>query len=87
MTSEAPIRLRLPAQDLEQMSVFTTREDSAREWAAQLPVANPEVVAEQMSEALDQICTHAEDAVRRGNRLPWELQWFTPSTVYRSTRP
>ncbi|QFU77547.1 hypothetical protein EY643_18750 [Halioglobus maricola] len=55
MINDAPIRLHLPAQDLEQLSVFSSREDSAREWAAQLPVANPEVVAEQLSTTLDEI--------------------------------
>ena len=69
MSSDTPIRLRIPAQDLKQLNVFTLRENSAREWAAQLPVANPEVVAEQLTEALDEICRCAMPAELRFNIL------------------
>ncbi|AQA17485.1 hypothetical protein BST95_03770 [Halioglobus japonicus] len=56
MASETPIRLQLPAQDLAELSVFAAREESAHQWAAQLPVANPEVVANRLASALEQLC-------------------------------
>jgi hypothetical protein len=55
MSDDTPIRLRLPQQDLETLSVFATRADAAGEWAASLPVANPQVVARQLVTALDEI--------------------------------
>lgn len=55
MSDETPIRLKVPPQDLESLSVFATRADAAREWAASLPVANPEVVARQLVIAMDEI--------------------------------
>lgn len=55
MSDDTPIRLRVPPQDLDTLSVFATRPEAAREWAASLPVANPQVVARQLVTALDEI--------------------------------
>jgi hypothetical protein len=55
MSDDTPIRLRIPQQDLETLTVFDSRPEAASEWAASLPVANPQVVARQLASALDEI--------------------------------
>ena len=58
MTSEGPIKLKLPRQDLARFSHFQTSESAAREWASHLPVANPRGVAQQLLGALSDLNTH-----------------------------
>jgi cyclic-di-GMP-binding protein len=55
MITESPIRLAVPEQDLETLSLFPTRADAAQDWTNRLPVANPQVVAQQLETALGEI--------------------------------
>lgn len=52
MSTATPIRLRVPEQDLDTLSLFEPTEKAAQEWASQLPVANPKGVVQQLVEAL-----------------------------------
>lgn len=55
MSTETPIRLKVPQQDLQAVSLFASSGDAAKAWAQGLPVANPLVVASQLTQALDEI--------------------------------
>jgi cyclic-di-GMP-binding protein len=55
MSTEIPIRLRVPEQDLDTLTLFQPRVEAAREWAHHLPIANPEGVVQQLVEALSEI--------------------------------
>lgn len=55
MGDDTPIRLKVPQQDLDALSVFAPRPEAAHDWAASLPVANPQVVARRLVAALDEI--------------------------------
>ena len=55
MSNETPIRLKVPQQDLDTLSIFEANAASAREWAGNLPVANPRGVVQQLVDALAEI--------------------------------
>ena len=55
MNTETPIRLRVPEQDLDTLSLFQLTEDAARGWASHLPIANPRGVVQQLVDALTEI--------------------------------
>lgn len=55
MGTETPIRLIVPRQDLEALTLFRANPEAAQKWAGQLPVANPRGSAQQLQEALDEI--------------------------------
>ncbi len=52
MASSAPIKLRIPAQDLEGFAHFPLEEMAARDWARGLPVTNTQAVAQQLRKVL-----------------------------------
>lgn len=58
MNTEAPIKLQFPRQDLAEFSLFQTDEASARNWAGELPVANPRSVAQQLLQAISDLNRH-----------------------------
>lgn len=55
MSTETPIRLKVPQQDLRSLSLFETNAEAARAWTRALPVANPRGVATQLAQALSEI--------------------------------
>ncbi len=52
MSSNSPIKLRIPRQDLQAFSLFTLDAHAAREWAQGLPVTNTTAVVSQLRQAL-----------------------------------
>ncbi|MDH3992306.1 MAG: hypothetical protein OEV47_05320, partial [Gammaproteobacteria bacterium] len=59
MVSKAPIKLKIPKQDLQQFSLFELDEGAARDWAQSLPVANTQSVVQQLRHALSDL-NHVE---------------------------
>ena len=55
MNRDAPVKLRIPRQDLEEFDTFQLSEQAAREWAERLPVANSREVALQLHPALERL--------------------------------
>ncbi len=55
MSTEKPVRLKIPPQDLEKLSLFESTAEAARDWAGQLPVANARAVVQQLVQALTEI--------------------------------
>lgn len=55
MNSNAPIKLRIPRQDLADFSTFRANADGASDWAAHLPVTNTAGVVQQLLQALGQL--------------------------------
>jgi hypothetical protein len=55
MTRDAPIRLRIPRQDLQDFEIFTPTPEGAGAWAAGLPATNARQVAQDLRAALAQI--------------------------------
>ena len=55
MNTEAPLRLKIPRQDVAAFSLFPTNESAARAWANELPVANPRTVAQQLLQAISEL--------------------------------
>lgn len=55
MVSNAPIKLKIPKQDLQQFSLFQLDEAAARDWAQSLPVANTQSVVQQLRHALSDL--------------------------------
>ena len=41
MSTDTPIRLKVPQQDLATLSIFQPDAAAASEWAGRLPIANP----------------------------------------------
>ncbi|TDG15605.1 GTPase [Seongchinamella unica] len=58
MSTEAPIKLKFPRQDLAHFDPFQTDENAARSWASELPVANPRSVAQQLLQAVSELNRH-----------------------------
>lgn len=55
MSNATPIKLKVRQQDLDKLSLFPATAEAARDWAAALPIANPQAVTHQMATALDEI--------------------------------
>lgn len=58
MSTDAPIKLKFPRQDLAQINLFQADEAAARAWAGELPVANPRNVAQQLLQAVSELNRH-----------------------------
>jgi hypothetical protein len=55
MSSDAPVKLRVPRQDLQQLDAFQLSVQAAQDWAQGLPVTNARQVARQLQEVLGQL--------------------------------
>ncbi|MDP5063180.1 MAG: hypothetical protein NWQ24_00760 [Haliea sp.] len=55
MSDKAPVKLRIPRQDLEAFSRFTLSQTGAAEWAAALPVTNAREVALALVQTLGEL--------------------------------
>jgi len=55
MSNNAPIKLRIPEQDLEHFSLFKLTAEAADTWARSLPVANTKQVVQQLRQALEDL--------------------------------
>ena len=55
MGSDAPIKLRIPRQDLETFSLFPLDAHAARSWARGLPVTNTHTAVSQLRHALSDL--------------------------------
>lgn len=55
MNTDTPIRLKVPEQDLETLSLFQPTVGAAQSWASHLPIANPGGVVQQLVNALSEI--------------------------------
>ena len=55
MSTDTPIRLKVPEQDLGTLSLFEPKVEAARSWASHLPIANPGSVVQQLVSALSEI--------------------------------
>lgn len=55
MINRAPIKLRIPEQDLEEFSLFDLTADAAIIWAQSLPVANTKQVVQQLRRAIEDL--------------------------------
>jgi hypothetical protein len=52
MVSNAPIKLKIPRQDLQDFPLFQLNVDAAQAWARSLPVTNTRSVAQQLRQAI-----------------------------------
>jgi hypothetical protein len=55
MLSNAPIKLKIPRQDLQDFSLFQLNADAAHTWAQSLPVTNTRSVAQQLRQAINDL--------------------------------
>jgi len=55
MTTNEPIKLRIPRQDLSEFALFGLTADQARNWADGLPMANTAQVAQQLRNAISDL--------------------------------
>ncbi len=55
MSNSAPIKLRIPEQDLEHFSFFDLTAEAADTWAQSLPVANTKQVVQQLRQAMEDL--------------------------------
>ena len=55
MSSNSPIKLRIPQQDLAQCSVFRANTEAAQAWALSLPVANTKAVVQELRRAIGEL--------------------------------
>ena len=55
MSRDAPVKLRVPRQDLQQLDAFQLSVQAAQDWAQGLPVTNARQVAQQLQGALGQL--------------------------------
>jgi hypothetical protein len=55
MTNSTPIKLRIPEQDLAQLSLFQPNAEAARVWAQGLPITNTRQVGQQLRQAIDEL--------------------------------
>ena len=55
MSSETPIKLRIPRQELQHFDFFPLTVDAAQQWAQDLPVTSSSLVAQQLRAALSQL--------------------------------
>jgi hypothetical protein len=55
MTTNEPIKLRIPRQDLAEFALFGLNADQARNWADGLPMANTAQVAQQLRNAISDL--------------------------------
>jgi hypothetical protein len=55
MLSNAPIKLKIPRQDLQDFSLFQLNADAAHTWAQSLPVTNTRSVAQQLRRAISDL--------------------------------
>lgn len=65
MTDNAPVKLRIPRQDLDTHSLFTPTLEDARSWASALPVTNTREVAQQLRLAIGELNRVALPAEQR----------------------
>lgn len=55
MTDKAPVKLRIPRQDLDTHSLFTPTLEGAQAWTSALPVTNTREVAQQLRLAIGEL--------------------------------
>lgn len=55
MSRDAPVKLRVPRQDLERLDAFQLSVQAAQDWAQGLPVTNARQVAQQLQGVLGQL--------------------------------
>ena len=55
MTSITPIKLNIPAQDLQAFNLFALNAEAARTWAQGLPVTNTRSVVQQLRKAVNDL--------------------------------
>lgn len=55
MSSNSPIKLRIPNQDLAECSFFRANVEAAQAWALSLPVANTKAVVQELRHAISEL--------------------------------
>ncbi len=55
MTDKAPVKLRIPRQDLDKHSLFPLTQEGVQSWTSALPVTNTREVAQQLRVAISEL--------------------------------
>jgi hypothetical protein len=55
MSDNAPIKLRIPRQDLAECTLFRSSADAAQIWAKNLPIANTRLVVQKLRSAISEL--------------------------------